>query len=1336
MALNTEKYINVYYNKGDRKPYDVNGKPIAYLGQDYVGANEATIIRFYIGDNTGVTQAVADVKRADGEKAFLLMSPITVGTQVFYELPLTDWHTAKVGKLVVAFKGYNGAITIVDGLIQANNLRVIVSDIFNIDIGYSPNSVEETPPFNPNDMSAIIAALSAKLNVADGINVVQALPTPIDNSLNGRWYLVKSGSPESIGKLFVFNNNSAVEVELGTGQFNFSTTGLTTDALTAGQVRYNDTTGSLDLGLKGSHTLKLGEVLVKRVRNDDASSLKVGQLVYVYGAVGNSGLLLVKKATNIGESTSSKTFGMVATAMNTSSAKDGYVYLYGLLQGVDLTDGDIAEGSFVSGDVGSQLWLGENGKITKTLPTADNKHSVFVGYLDSFAGAGSNCSIYTKIQNGYEIGELHDVRISAVADNQILRYNSTRQVWENTSELTTAETDIDALEVRMTTEEGNVDSLEGRMTTAEGDIDDIEDGTTIVPKANADKDNNEFDATYLKKASATATYIPLSQKGVANGVAPLDSGGKVPSIHLPGGVDDIKEFADVASFPLVGEASIIYVALDTNIIYRWSGSAYTEISSSLALGETSSTAHRGDLGKIAYDHSQIITGNPHGTIASDVGAEPANANIQTTVTTVGNIINGSQTLTDTRITNSAVGVVPLIVDTVASNTANILELKQTGTNRFVLDRFGGLAISGSLFSTAGVTSAFISPSSTGTTIGRNINDTNVPLIVRKQLGTGNILELQTGTSDKKFEIDVNGHFFQNGTRLFHTTAGTLNIFAGVGAGNLTLTGVSNTGFGSDALDATTSGGNNTAVGRNALGGLTTGSTNTGVGSGSLLNVVGGGSNTAIGRQSGFQITSGNNNTFLGVDTGVNVLQKIDALNSTAIGFEAYTTANNQMVFGNASVAEFKFDRNASAVALLPLITASSGDEHSLERTTTGTASAVNPLLLRATSTNDMVDGFGSRITFQIRDNAGVTNSIARIGALRSGADNSGRLIFNTFTTGTDTEKMTILPDGKVGIGTSAPASQLSVVTESDTQNIQIRRNATSGIALLGFRINTTDNNSNFAEIRGVRTNRETSTDTDLQFFTSSSDSLTQKMRIRDDGLVGINETTLSAQLQVKSGVVDRIGLIVDTTNATPTHTADLQVWRTNGTNVARMGRFGTLHAVQIENIGSNNNVTIAIPSTGTTISRNVNDANPALIVNLQNSSATGNVVVFQKAGSALSQISNAGIFVGQSRPTRTDITANATLALADEGKVLRVNPVTAADDITITIPKNSVVAFPVDTEIAIVRYNSGTVSIAPVDGDVTLQSKSGERKISGRYGSVALKKVATDEWVLVGSLEA
>jgi hypothetical protein len=99
--------------------------------------------------------------------------------------------------------------------------------------------------------------------------------------------------------------------------------------------------------------------------------------------------------------------------------------------------------------------------------------------------------------------------------------------------------------------------------------------------------------------------------------AELDGSGKVPSSQLPSYVDDVLEYADLASFPVTWETGKIYIALDTNIIYRRSGSVYAEISSSLALGETSTTAYRGDRGKTAYDHSQT-TGNPHGTLASDI----------------------------------------------------------------------------------------------------------------------------------------------------------------------------------------------------------------------------------------------------------------------------------------------------------------------------------------------------------------------------------------------------------------------------------------------------------------------------------------------------------------------------------------------------------------------------------------------------------------------------------------------------------------------------------------------------------------------------------------------
>ena len=95
--------------------------------------------------------------------------------------------------------------------------------------------------------------------------------------------------------------------------------------------------------------------------------------------------------------------------------------------------------------------------------------------------------------------------------------------------------------------------------------------------------------------------------------------GIIDSSHLPSYVDDVVEYTSSSTFPTEGEAGKIYVDLTTNKIYRWSGSAYVVISETIALGETSSSAYRGDRGKIAYDHSQVTSGNPHKVTKSDVG---------------------------------------------------------------------------------------------------------------------------------------------------------------------------------------------------------------------------------------------------------------------------------------------------------------------------------------------------------------------------------------------------------------------------------------------------------------------------------------------------------------------------------------------------------------------------------------------------------------------------------------------------------------------------------------------------------------------------------------------
>lgn len=109
--------------------------------------------------------------------------------------------------------------------------------------------------------------------------------------------------------------------------------------------------------------------------------------------------------------------------------------------------------------------------------------------------------------------------------------------------------------------------------------------------------------------------IPQTAKGAANGVAELDSSGKIPSTQLPSYVDDVIEgyynetdgkFYKTSSYTtgIVGESDKIYVDLNSERTFRWSGTIFVEISKGLTLGETESTAYRGDRGKIAYDHSQ------------------------------------------------------------------------------------------------------------------------------------------------------------------------------------------------------------------------------------------------------------------------------------------------------------------------------------------------------------------------------------------------------------------------------------------------------------------------------------------------------------------------------------------------------------------------------------------------------------------------------------------------------------------------------------------------------------------------------------------------------------
>lgn len=136
------------------------------------------------------------------------------------------------------------------------------------------------------------------------------------------------------------------------------------------------------------------------------------------------------------------------------------------------------------------------------------------------------------------------------------------------------------------------------------------DDSTLAGSAKAVK------AAY-DKANHTHPYINTNQKGVANGVASLDANGFVPAAQLPSYVDDIidcksitdAKAVDTADKDVVPESGKIYIVVteaaeNYGNIYRWSGTKFVSIPQGIALGETSTTAFRGDYGKIAYTHSQ------------------------------------------------------------------------------------------------------------------------------------------------------------------------------------------------------------------------------------------------------------------------------------------------------------------------------------------------------------------------------------------------------------------------------------------------------------------------------------------------------------------------------------------------------------------------------------------------------------------------------------------------------------------------------------------------------------------------------------------------------------
>jgi hypothetical protein len=189
---------------------------------------------------------------------------------------------------------------------------------------------------------------------------------------------------------------------------------------------YNSTTNRFQVIGTAPNTL------LAYVTNADTVAIVKGQPVYAFGGQGDR--LTVKRASNLADSTSAQTVGLVLSTSIGVNQK-GLIILNGQLDGLG---GLKPSAGWADGDA---VYLGATpGSITNIKPHAPN-HLVYLGFVTT-ASNGSAGRMYVRVQNGYELDEIHDVKITSVANNDVLKYNSSNQLWENSNVLSTKQDTI------------------------------------------------------------------------------------------------------------------------------------------------------------------------------------------------------------------------------------------------------------------------------------------------------------------------------------------------------------------------------------------------------------------------------------------------------------------------------------------------------------------------------------------------------------------------------------------------------------------------------------------------------------------------------------------------------------------------------------------------------------------------------------------------------------------------------------------------------------------------------------------------------------------------------
>jgi hypothetical protein len=904
------------------------------------------------------------------------------------------------------------------------------------------------------------------------------------------------------------------EYGLTSGYLQFDIT-PTTYTPGVGNMGWNDQEGTIDLLLKGGLvSLPLGQKQVARVVNGTGGNVLRSnyQVVKVTGAQGQRLQVNLAQANN--DLNSADTLGLIAENINNNNA--GFIITSGLVENIDTT-GALQGETWTDGNI---LYLSGTtaGRLTNVKPQAPT-HTVICGFV--VYAHQNNGKIFVKVDNGYELDELHNVKIDTgtLSNGQVLKYNSSLQVWENNT---------DAAGTGTVTSIATSSPITGGTITTSGTI-GISQATTSTDGYLSSTDwntfNNKqnaltnpitgtgtsgqvayFNGTTSLTASATFAFTPTSQLLVNNAVTASSAIARgtnlTPSLTAAANSDtlvglDINPTFTNGAFTNVSNIGLrvygdfrLSNTLGTSTITFRPSTATNQWTFNTRLG-ADGTGSSGAASIGIWDGTRINGFFGHSGSNTNIGISIGGAQRAAWFATGNLVLADSPTdagfKLDVNGTTRSQNTL-----TVSAGGATVTGLSSfTGTTASDGGQLGSELLSASGWTSTGWTGDYATgfTHSTGNTTALTntlaaVNGTYYQILATVTnrtagsftitfggvtsgsfFGTGqtNPLTISTGTLSVTPTSDFNGtvilsvKVLSQGSALIslRNSLGTITNEIRNDASN------TNTFIGLNAGSRSTTSTNNTAYGSNAMSAITSGTQNSAFSTGSLQRLTTGGQNVAIGFNTLTQATIASWNTAIGYNS---LSTLTNALANTAIGHESLlsvSTGGGNTAVGTSSLRSCTSENNV-AVGQQSLFSITSG----YNNTSVGTAAG---RYAGAGSTANQTSNTSTYIGYQSRSSAsGNTNEIV-IGHNVVGLGSNTTVLGNssTVTTGiygnlllgstvTTGERLQVTGTAKITGASSFGGNITLTFNQNDFTYVEVNNTNAGSSAHSTFRANTSN----------------------------------------------------------------------------------------------------------------------------------------------------------------------------------------------------------------------------------------------------------------------------------------